>query len=475
MRAPVIPAALLVSLAACSASRTTDPRVVTDWMRLVAGAARAEQLSPPVAARVFAYASAAIYSGLSATTGDLPPLTGRVNEFPKLPSAGNDREDPTIVAVSAERTTLDSLLHDALPTTRGALTRLADSLIAARNASASVQTRSEDFGRRIGLAIVAWSHGDGFDSTRGRAYTAPVGPGLWVNDAPVNWYSVQNLSGVSQGVTFDNPNNKPSGATSGDRSLILTRPKASKTLPAVNMAGVTEPYWGYLRPFTLPRWDACVAGPPLAFDTTAGTPLYDEAKQVADVHAHLTPEQREIALFWADNPTETSTPAGHWMSIAAQLVAERHLSADDAAKVMLATSFATADAFITVWRYKFKHNLTRPRPFIRRYIDPNWEPLIPSPPFPEYMAGHSALSAAAATSLIAVVGNVPFEDSTHVAIGHPVRKFASIRSAGDEAGMSRIYGGIHFPSGVAVGRTVGNCVGDHVVDRLALKASSAKP
>lgn len=452
--------------AGCTRSAPPDSGMVTEWMRLLFGAVRVERISPPVASRIYAYGAVAMYSGLAATDPSMEPLTGKLNEFPALPVGAGGGYDRSIVAVMAERTTLDSLMSDALPTTRAAIGQLADSLIAARGASTATRERSEDLGRRIAYALVAWSHGDGFDSTRGRPYKLPTGPGLWVNDSPANWYAIQNPSGISQSVTFDNPANRSSSGNTSDRDLILSRPKSSSTLPPVNMAGVAEPYWGWMRPFALKRWDDCQAPVPPPFSDKPGSPIYREAMEVVDVKKNLTPEQRMTALYWADNPVESATPAGHWLSIGAELIGQRNLSAEDAARVMLLTSLSVADGFIVVWRYKFTHNLIRPRTFIRQTIDPDWEPAIPTPPFPEYMAGHSAISAAAGAALIATIGNVPFDDSTHVNLGHPVRHFPSIQAAAIEAGMSRLYGGIHYPSGITVGRTVGECVGNAVVQHL---------
>jgi hypothetical protein len=456
----------MLAVAGCSGPAAPDPRMVSEWMHLLFGAIRVERVSPPVASRIYAYASAAMYSGLAATSSDMPGLNGRLKDFPQLPAAEGRGYDRTIVAVAAERTTLDSLLHDALPTTKAAFAQLGDSLVSARGASEATRDRSVDLGRRIGLAIVAWAHGDGFDSTRGKPYVPPKGPGLWVNDSPANWYASNSISAVSQQITFDNPSNKISASNTSDRTLILDRPKTSTTLPALNIAGVTEPYWGHLRTFALTTWDECPAGYPYPYSTTPGSPMYEDAKKVYDIHQALTPEQREIALFWADNPAETATPAGHWLAIAAELIDEQHLDAEDGSKVMLLTSLSVADGFIAVWGYKFTHNLLRPRTYIRAVIDPNWEPAIPTPPFPEYMAGHSAVSAAAGAALTATLGNIPLDDSTHVNIGHPVRHFGSILQAADEAGMSREYGGIHYPSGVAVGKSVGQCVASKILSRL---------
>jgi hypothetical protein len=99
-------------------------------------------------------------------------------------------------------------------------------------------------------------------------------------------------------------------------------------------------------------------------------------------------------------------------------------------------------------------------------MDSTWEPLIPTPPFPEYPSGHSTQSAAAATVLTALIGAVPFDDSTSISIGHSVRHFDSFNAAADEAGISRIYGGIHFPSGNTNGKALGRCIGEKVVERF---------
>ena len=470
-RATIFPALAVLALALLSCrAAPTDPRMVSEWMHVLYGVIRVERLSPPVASRVVTYASAALYSGMSVVNTRLTPLSG-LTGFPALPAADGARYDETVTAVAAERVTVDSLFSDALPSSRAALIRLADSLIAdrERHVPAEVSQRSRALGERVGLAIVAWSHGDGFDSTRGKPYVAPVGPGLWVNDSPWPTYTSTNLSGVSSSIDVANPANVSRSPNTSDRSLILSPPKRAgkTTLPAASMAGITEPYWGTLRPFALSRWDECPAGAPPMYGTTPGTPLYDQAKAVFDTRAVLTPEQKTIALYWADNAGESGTPAGHWLSIAAQMVSERQLSGDAAARVMVATSVSLADAFIAAWGYKFRINLVRPRTYIRAIMDSTWEPAIPTPPFPEYLSGHSTVSAAAATVLTSMLRPGPFEDSTSLAVGHAVRKFESFLAASDEAGQSRIYGGIHYPIANTAGKALGRCIGAKVVERLS--------
>lgn len=451
--------------------------MVSEWMHTLYGAVRVERLSPPVASRLMAYASAALYSGLATATPNMPRLEQRLNEFPHAGDFAGKKLDPTLTAVAAERVVLDSLLVEALPTTRAAIGRLADSLTQARSSvvsSTSIRTESEMAGRSIGASVVAWARRDGFDSTRAMtAFVAPVGDAFWVNDAPASTYAAQNLSGASVFVALDNPANVLHAGTVSDRGLILNRPKhaAAKTLPAVNMAGTSEPYWEHIRPFVLRAWRECPVPAPPPYSTDTTSLLYRDAATVRTTRSSLTPDQRAIALYWADNAGESGTPVGHWLSIASQIVSERKLSAEEAARVMLLTSAAQADAFIASWGYKYTLTLIRPRTYIRRVIDSTWEPLIPTPPFPEYPSGHSTVSAAAAAVLAATLGDGAFDDSTGLTIGNGVRRFDSFTAAAHEAGMSRIYGGIHFPYGNLGGRALGECIGAKVIERLGAPAA----
>jgi len=463
---------LLTLCAACRAPAPDDPRVVTTMVRAWYGVARVERLSPPVTSRLFAYQATALFAGLTASE-TARGLAGRLNDFPALPVPDGE-VDGTLTAVAAVRVVTDSLLAEALPTTRAALARLADSLATARVAmlgrlrgATGRRARSDAHGAAIGQAIVAWARADGFAATRGRAYAPPVGLGRWVNDAPATVYATQKTSGASEMVQLDDPANTLRPGSTSDRALVLSRAKPAdrRTLPPVNMAGASEPYWGTLRPFALTRWDACPVPPPPPYATTPGSALRTAAESVVAVQRGLTEAQRATALYWADNAGESGTPAGHWAAIASAVSAAHGLSAPAAAGVVLDASVAVADAFIAAWGYKYRDLTMRPRTYIRRVIDPRWEPAIPTPPFPEHPAGHATQSAAAATVLAARLGDGPFIDSTSVALGHPPRRYPTFTAAADEAAVSRLYGGIHFPTGNEAGRALGACVGRAVAAR----------
>ena len=464
------PCLALLFAAGCRERPATDPKLFAEWTRNLYGAVRAERLSPPVAARLYAYTAVGLYAGLAAADSSLPRLDGRLNGLPELPRSRGGSYDPTLTLLATQRVLFDTLFRDALPTTKSSLTRLLDSLRLARLAlvSPSDSTPSDSLGTQTALAIIRWAHADGFSSTRGKKYVLPVGRGLWVNDSTATTYTSQSISGISQLVVPGNPGNAVTGGGGSDRGLILDRQKRAgpTTMPAVNMAGITEPYWGTLRPFVLKSWEECPSQPAPVYGEKAGTQLYDEAKHVYEVSKSLTPEQRTITLYWADNGGETGTPVGHWLAIAGQMISQNKMSANDAAMAITALSVSMADAFIATWGYKFKFNVMRPRTAIRGMIDPKWEPSIPTPPFPEFVSGHSTVSAAAAQTLAKLLGEKPFVDSSALVIGHDVRRFETFRAAADEAGMSRVYGGIHYMAANTAGAEVGRCIGDKVVEKL---------
>lgn len=125
------------------------------------------------------------------------------------------------------------------------------------------------------------------------------------------------------------------------------------------------------------------------------------------------------------------------------------------------------DAFIACWDEKYTSVRIRPETVINTNIDPMWRPYLETPAFPEYVSGHSAISAAAGQIIAHLVGaGVAFTDSTEYPYGHGVRSFPSIEAAYQEASISRVYGGIHYRDGVEEGTHQGEHIGQHVVTKL---------
>jgi membrane-associated phospholipid phosphatase len=177
--------------------------------------------------------------------------------------------------------------------------------------------------------------------------------------------------------------------------------------------------------------------------------------------AARTRDQTEVALFWADGEG-TVTPPGHWNRIAGGVAAARGLPLVEAARLFALLNAAMADAAVVCWDCKFRFDVWRPVTAVRE-ADPTWAPLLPTPPFPAYTSGHSSFSGAAAAVLAASFGadEVPFA-TTSDGLPGVTRSFRSFSAAAGEAGMSRIYGGIHWSfdntAGLACGREVGAAV-----------------
>jgi hypothetical protein len=220
------------------------------------------------------------------------------------------------------------------------------------------------------------------------------------------------------------------------------------------------PDWGRNRTFAMPNGSACSLPAPPEYSEDKDSEFYKQAFEVYQTAKDLTPEQRAIARFWSDDPMLSPTPPGHWISIAMQILERDDVALNKSVDVLARLGVAVADAFIGCWDTKFKYDLLRPVTYIRRVIDPKWEPLLITPPFPEYASGHSAQSGAAAVVLSNLFGeSFAFEDATRQTDGLTPRAFPSFWAAANEAGLSRLYGGIHFRAAIERGLEQGRCVG----------------
>lgn len=125
------------------------------------------------------------------------------------------------------------------------------------------------------------------------------------------------------------------------------------------------------------------------------------------------------------------------------------------------------DAFIACWDEKYRSHRVRPETTIHAFLDKSWKPILQTPPFPEYLSGHSVASSAAAVVLRQIFGDkFSFNDDVEVEFGLPIRSFASFSEAALEASMSRLYGGIHFRDAIEQGIWQGKQVGQFVTDQL---------
>lgn len=189
-----------------------------------------------------------------------------------------------------------------------------------------------------------------------------------------------------------------------------------------------------------------------------GSPAYRaEAQAVLDTKSHLTPEQKQIAEFWAGGQG-TSLPPGIWNQVVLAYLRRSPLSLPRTARVLALLNVAQADAGVASWDTKYAYWVTRPENAIRDLgLDRHWKPYIKTPFFPAYVSGHATYSGAA--------GEV---------LEHLFPRDAKLwRAKAQEAAISRVYGGIHYPKDGTEGLRMGRAVGRLVVEHA--RADGAEP
>ena len=240
------------------------------------------------------------------------------------------------------------------------------------------------------------------------------------------------------------------------------------------MAAV-EPYFNTVRPFTLDSAAQFKSVPPVAYSTKIGSPFYALTAAVYKEGNELKKDHRIIASFWDCNPfaiqdgghlqygIKKISPGAHWLGITGIACLNGNKSFEETMQIYTSVSIGLMDAFICCWDEKYRSNRIRPETAIRKLIDPQWVPLLQTPPFPEYLSGHSYISSASAIILTHYFGdNFSYTDSVEVSYGLPPRTFKSFQQAAEEAAISRFYGGIHFMDGITNGQQQGAKVGEWV-------------
>lgn len=400
-------------------------QVMRQWYRLMLELVRhTPTYSPPVASRAFAYTGVIAHEVLRGGPGGGVTLAGQLNELLPLPERESGAaHDEAVLLNAALALAVKQFFANTGPTGQRAMQAMEKALTrqVETGVAPDVLRRSRDFAEAVVLHVNAWSGAD-----RGAVVENLGFPETWeLTPGPAHWV--------------------PTSTVAVQQKPLL-------------------PFWGNVRPFAMPEGNSCPLPPPPAYSEDPSSEFYKEAKEVYDTVNTLTKEQRAIAAFWSDDPMLSSTPPGHWISIA---MTELDLEAAPAtrwAAVMARLGITLADAFIGCWHSKFEYDLVRPITYIQRVIDPKWQPILNTPPFPEYPSGHSTQSGAAAAVLDAVFGaDHAFVDGTHLDDGIPERPFANFQAAAQEAGISRLYGGIHFRAAIERGLDQGACIGAHAV------------
>lgn len=399
-------------------------QVLGTWYKLLLELIRhTATYSPPVASRAFAYLGITVFEALATGNPALRTLSGQVRDLPALPAREAGAFDEACVLHGALTHAMNAHFGNTGPTGQRAMLAMTEKLseVARESVAADVAQRSMEHGLAVSEHILLWSSTDGGAVIENMGfpydYALTEGPSHWV---PTSGVAVQQ------------------------RPLL--------------------PAWGQNRPFAIPTEGGCGLPAPQDYSEDPASAFYKQALEVYEVGKSLTDEQKLIARFWSDDPMLSPTPPGHWVSILLQIFERDALPVDRQAELLAMLGMTIADGFIQCWRSKYEHDLLRPITYIRRVIDKKWEPLLNTPPFPEYPSGHSTQTGAAATVLEALLGkDFAFDDATHQADGLPVRHFTSFWQAAEEAALSRMYGGIHFRAANENGLAQGKCIGEHIL------------
>jgi hypothetical protein len=254
----------------------------------------------------------------------------------------------------------------------------------------------------------------------------------------------------------------------------------------------STPQWGQVTPFALTSPNQFL--PPGPEYTTLGL-LDEEITDTLTMSATLTDLTKMRAEYWADGPN-SETPPGHWILFAGAACRARGYDLDQCTKLTFAVANAELDASITAWNAKLRWDYVRPITAVRTRMKgklvlawagpykgtrlirgETWNPYqastFPTPPFPEYVSGHSTFSGAGARVLQQFTGSDLFGARTTIKPGTSfiepgatpllptVLIWPTFSAARDEAGMSRRFGGIHFPDADNNGRALGASVGQN--------------
>ena len=444
--------------------------VVLLWNEVALQAIRDTRPAPTVAARALAVVHASIYEAWAAYD---PRAVG-------TQLAGGLRQPPAERTLASKTTAISyaayRTLVDLFPTRSGAFdARMAT--LGYDPAEDAAGDHPAGVGNRAAAAVLLRRAGDGANQAGGYADT-----------------------------TGYQPVNTPDEVLDADRWQPLR-------LPSGVVQAFTTPHWYRVTPFALRSAAQFRPDGPVAHVDERGRPnraYVGQVQQALGDSRELDDRSKSIAEYWADGPS-TELPPGHWCRFAQYVSRRDRHSVDQDAKLFLALTGALLDASIAAWDAKRAYDSVRPITAVRELYRgrrvlawggpgrgtrairgedwlPYQPPTVVTPPFAEYVSGHSTFSAAAAQVLAAFTGSQRFGLSVRIPARSsmiepgvtPTRPvtltFPTFAAAADQAGRSRRYGGIHFKDGDLDGRRLGTRVGANAWARaLGYFAGTATP
>jgi Ca2+-binding RTX toxin-like protein len=485
-----------------------DPSVVAQWDELMLAAVRAGGAKPTATTYQLHLATSAIYDAWAAYDTD---AFGYYSDIVRPESEHSMANKEIAVSFAAYR-----MLVELFPGQKPSFDAFMQDLGHDPDDTSVDPSTAAGVGNLAAQNVFAARLEDGSNSENGYADTTGY---VAYNSADP---SAENAPG---GEDFDpnvwQPLRVPTGTVLNENGVPVVDPDDPTSY--VDQIALT-PQWGGVDSFALLSGDQFRPPPPPQLgdfsvyvdaqgNVTTGDQAYrDQTAQVVEFSANLDNEGKVIAEYWADGP-RTESPPGHWNQIAQDIALREGHGIDEDVKLFFALNAALFDAGIATWEAKFHYDYVRPQSAIRdlyygeeiaSWAGPDqgtqmiqgqeWQPYqattFVTPPFPEFVSGHSTFSMAAANTIAAFVGSDTFYDGvTHSnydldriagldLIGQYVTtelafeefegdepvvlQWATLTEAAEEAGLSRLYGGIHFMDGNLRGLDLGGKVATQV-------------
>ena len=387
--------------------------------------------TPPVASRIYGYTALASYEAMRYADPKYNSIITQLKGFGNPPAPEKGKKYNFALAATKAFFTVAHKITFSIDT----LKKYENKVYAMYkdNLDDSTYARSVAFGEKIGNLVLKRSKTDNYPQTRGKPkYLGDIGPARW------------------------------------------------RPTPPDYMDGV-EFCWGTIKAFAMDTSAQFSPPPPVPYSEDKNSAFVKMYTDVYNTNKNLTKEQITIAKFWDDNPfviqhnghlmfaDKKITPGGHWIGITAIACKKVHADGVKTAQAYALSSIALYDAFICCWEVKYKYSYARPVTNINEKIDHTWLPLLQTPPFPEYTAGHSTISAAAAVVLTHLFGdNFEFQDTSDLHYIGMQRHFKSFNLAAEETAMSRYYGGIHYLNSSLMGAQQGKQLAEFIWGKLKL-------
>ncbi len=402
------------------ASRASST-VATDWyaLQLQMIIKASPGINPLLLTRAWGYIGIGLYESVRPGIKNSVSLSQRLYQMPAMPEKQSNGYSWEVSANAAMAKLVSHYYPEAIVASNKS--RIDSLEVAHENAlkpgvESAVFSRSQAFGRTIADAIIAWSKTDNSNLTN-TGYTPPVFPGAW------------------------------------------------QPTPPAHTNGLC-PYFGNTRPFLQQHLQLIAPAFPHAYSEDPNSDFYKMEKAMYDLSKSLSAEQKNIALYWNDVGVGLGySPPGHSVSILTQIIKQKNIDLAKAAIAYAKTGIALHDASVAGFKSKYTYNMLRPVTYIANVIDSTWNPFIVTPPHPEYPAAHAFLTQAFMQTMTGIFGEkYSFTDNTYGSKYGGPRTYSSFNAAAEECGMSRNYGGIHYPPSIAAGLQLGKQIGQGVND-----------